>query len=263
MSTAPMSTSVAQARRYVQEASLPAALPGVLAGGPALDFAFDAAKEQASVVGSDVVAFVKGITAEQRSDLVNATLLAQLVAKKAIPEPENLAEVLAWYDKYFEVLENVGFVVQDKGFAKYEEKADSFEAHEAIIDVAKVLLAGAPGALAVVVKTLESLRKMSADSPWITIFHRETRSAKTGRFQVTIAEPDGPTGLLVTLMAFGVEANSTMTQVLFFKFTKNQATLQHQSGKVTINSEVLGSVRAPIAEKIKAHTAAFVAGLDV
>ena len=65
------------------------------------------------------------------------------------------------------------------------------------------------------------------------------------------------------VMAFGVEANSTMTQVLFFKFTKNQATLQHQSGKVTINSEVLGSVRAPIAEKIKAHTAAFVAGLDV
>lgn len=260
-----MSTqSVGEARAFVQRADLPAPPPEVL--GPSIaatPFDFDTLKEQAAVVGSDVISFVKGISAENRSDLVNASLLAQLVAKKKFPEPANLQGVLDWYGTYFDVLSNIGFVIQDRGFAKYEEKSASFEAHEAILDVATVVLAGSPGALAVVKKTLESLKKMSDDSPWITIFSRESRSATTARFQVSLAEDDEDAGLLVTIMAFGVEARAKVTQVLFFRFKKNEATLHHHSGKVTINSSVLGGVRDDIAKKLAAHTREFVAGLDV
>jgi hypothetical protein len=63
------------------------------------------------------------------------------------------------------------------------EKSDTFEAHEAILQVAATLLAGTPAALAVVKKTLEALQKMSADSPRITLLHRESQSANTARFQ--------------------------------------------------------------------------------
>ena len=263
-----MTQTVTQARSYVQQLDIPAAPPEVEGEGPAsraasVDFGFDSAKEQATVVGSDVVAFIKGITPEQRADLVNATLLAQLAAKKKVPAPQDLAGVLDWYQHYFDVLSNIGFVIQETGFAEYDEGADTFEAHEAILDVARVVLAGAPGALAVVIKTLESLRKMSADSPWITVFHRESRSAKTARFQVTLAEPDENGGLLVRLMAFGVEAEATITQVLFFRFKKNHATLRHHSGKVTINPTVLAGVRDDVAAKIAAHAKSFVAGLDI
>lgn len=260
-----MSTqTVSQARTFIAQAVLPP--PPPVTPGPtvaATPFDFDAVKEQAAVVGSDVIAFVKGLPETQRQDLVNASLLAQLVAKKQLPEPKSLNEVLKWYDTYFDVLSNIGFVIQDKGFAEYEERSASFEAHEAILDVASVVLAGSPAALAIVKKTLESLRKMSADSPWITIFSRESRSATTARFQVSLAEPGEDDGLLVTIIAFGVDAKATMTQVLFFKFKKNQAILRHHSGKVTINTEVLGGVRDEIAAKLKAHTKEFVAGLDI
>jgi hypothetical protein len=255
--------TVADARAFVQNAVLPAPPPEVL--GPrttAAGFDFDAAKEQAAVVGSDVIAFVKGITPEQRTDLVNASLLAQLVAKKKIPDPRDLSGVLSSYDEYFEVLSKIGFVIQEKGFARYQEASETFEAHEAILEVAKVALAGAPGALAVVQKTLESLKKLSDDSPWITLFHRESRSANTARFQVSLVE-SAPNGLLVAIMAFGVEARATITQVLFFKFKKNEATLHHHSGKVTINTAVLGGVRDDIATKLAAFTREYVAGLDV
>jgi hypothetical protein len=259
-----MAQTVTQARSYVQQLNLPAGPPPVLDAAPAaLDFAFDSAKEQATVVGSDVVAFVKGITPEQRADLVNATLLAQLAAKKKVPDPIDLAGVLDWYAQYFDVLSNIGFVIQETGFAEYKEKADTFEAHEAILDVAAVVLAGAPGALAIVTKTLESLKKMSPDSPWITLFHRESRSAKTARFQITLAEPDESGGLLVRLMAFGVEADATITQVLFFRFKKNQAKLRHHSSRVSIDATVLAGVRADVAARIAAHTRSFVAGLDI
>jgi len=259
-----MNQTPAQARAYVEDLDLPVPRPALLGPNDApLDFAFKTARDQAAVVGSGVVAFVNGITEQQRSDIVNATLLAQLATKKKVKEPVDLGGVVAWYDNYFEVLSNVGFVVQDRGFAEYSEAAKGFEIHEAILEVAKVALGAAPTALALVTKTLESLKSMDAESPWITLFHRESRSAKTARFQVTLVEPDASGGLLIQLMAFGLEATATVTQVLFFKFKKNEARLQHHSGKVTINSLVLESVRQSIAAKIVEHSKGFVAGLDI
>ena len=76
-----MSTQdVAQARSFVRQVTLPAARPKTRGEpAPGGTSPFDAAKQQAAVVGSDVMSFVKKITAEQRKDLVNASLLAQLV----------------------------------------------------------------------------------------------------------------------------------------------------------------------------------------
>jgi hypothetical protein len=261
----PVATSeILEARRFVDAAVLPAPPPPTRAAAAAAGaFDFDAAREQAAVVGSDVIAFVKGVTPEQRSDVVNASLLAQLVAKKSHPEPKTLAAVTAWYDSYFEALSHIGFVIQDKGFAEYRHRSDTFEAHEAILEVAGALLAGAPGALVVVRKTLEALQKMSADSPWITLFHRESQSANTARFQVSVVDAEEDARFLVSLIAFGLEAERNVTQVLFFKFHRNAVTLQHHSGKVTINVPVLEGVRAQIADKLRRHADEYVAALDV
>jgi hypothetical protein len=247
----------------VQQAELPAAPVQTLGeGAPGDESPFDAAKQQAAVVGSDVVSFVKEITPEQRKDIVNAALLAQLVANKKVRDPKDLDGVLAWYREYFNVLSQIGFVVQESGFAEYTERSDSFEAHEAILDVVKVILAGAPAALTIVTKTLESLKKMNEDTPWITVFHRESRSANTARFQISLADAD-PTGSYLSLMAFGISAKAEVKQVLFFRFKKNESKLHHDSAKLSINATVLEGVRDDIAKKIAKYTSDFVAGLDI
>ena len=256
-----MNTDITKARRFVGAVDLPAPPAPRFDVAKSRGFSFDTAKEQATVAGSSVISFVSGVTAEQRKDIVNALLLAQLVAKKKIAEPTTLKEVVAWYDAYFDVLSNIGFVIQDKGFARYDEKSMDFQAHEAIIEVASALLAGAPAALALVKLTLQALQKMSQDSPWITLFNRESQSANTARFQVSLVHQDENAQLLVTLMAFGVEARMTLTQVLFFKFRQNEVTLQHNSGQVTINAQVLGSVREAVAGKLSAFTSTYVQNL--
>jgi hypothetical protein len=255
------SDSITRARQFVASVELPEPPPPRFPVATALGFSFDAAKDQATVVGSEVISFVKGVTTEQRNDIVNASLLAQLVAKRKMVEPKTLKEVNAWYDDYFDVLSRIGFVIQDKGFAEYEEKSEDFEAHEAILEVATALLAGSPGALALVKTTLEALRKMSADSPWITLFNRESRSANTARFQVSLVDQDENARFLLSLIAFGLEARETLTQVLFFKFRGNEVRLDHHSGKVTINSQLLASVRDQIAGKLLAYTSDYIKGL--
>ena len=250
-----------RAREFVNSVALPE--PRRVRGDlpKNLSPAFDAAKEQASVVGSDVIAFVKGIAPESRGDIVNAALLAQLVAKKRVREPQSLRQVADWYETYFDTLSRVGFVIQDRGFAEYRGKSKTFEAHEAIIEVATTLLAGSPAALALVKTTLGALRKMSADSPWITLFNRESQSANTARFQVSLVEPDDNARLLVSLIAFGLEARSSVTQVLFFKFHENEVTLRHNSGKLTIDAPLLAAVRDQISAKLVPYVNEFVRGL--
>jgi hypothetical protein len=253
----PTQIDAQSAREFVKAVALPEPPPVRFDIAKAAPTPFDIAKDQASVVGSDVIAFAKGVTPETRSDIVNAVLLAQLVAKKSMAEPQSLEDVGAWYESYFDTLSRIGFVIQDKGFAEYQAKSDSFEAHEAIIEVASALLVGSPGALALVKTTLGALQKMSADSPWITLFHRESQSANTARFQVSLVESDA-TGVLLTLIAFGLQAQSRITQVLFFKFHKNDVTLRHNSGQVTINAPLLAGIRSQVAAKIVAYTNEFI-----
>jgi hypothetical protein len=251
-------TSVSQAKDFVSAAQLPAPPLVERSAAAKTPIDFDALKDQATVVGSDVISFAKGVTEEQRKDVCNAMLLAQLVAKRKVPLPDSESGVKAWYAAYFDALSNIGFAVQDHGFTQYQKKGQSFEVHEAILDVAAALLAGAPGALALVNLTLKALQKMSEDSPWITLFDRESQSANTARFQVSAVEGDGNTGFFVSILAFGLEARAELTQVLFFKFHSDQVKLFHQGGKVSINEQVLGSVRQPIAAKLNAFASDFI-----
>jgi hypothetical protein len=239
--------SADQARRYVNSLELPTQPARVLEAFDDVEFGFTKIKNQAMIVGSDIVSFVKGVTPERREDIVNSSLLAQLSARKRVSDTTRIYD---WYNAYFDVLMNIGWVVQDRGFARHSEASENFQAHEAIIQVATSLLGPNAATLAVVKATLDALKSMSTNSPWITLFNRESQSANTARFQVTLAEEGDDDQLLVSLMAFGLEAKATLTQVLFFKFQSNEASLKHYSGKVTINFFVLSSVRELIRTKI-------------
>ena len=252
-----------QARTFVSGLDLPAPRFGAtgLALAPPVDF--DAARDQAVVVGSEIVSFVQGITAEQRSDIVNCALLAQLRAKKVAPEPRSLAEVRDWYREYFDVLGNIGFVTQQTNLQHYKTKGDGFEAHEAVLDVAATLLTGAPTALALVTSTVKALQKMDAGNPWITIFNRESRSANTAHFQVSTVDRHPNGELFVALTAFALEARQKITQVLFFKFRDNDVRIENHAGKASINATLLAGLRAQISQKLLAHSSDYLGGLDI
>lgn len=224
----------------------------------AVEYGFDTAKNQAMVVGSGIVSFVEGVTPERREDIVNSSLLAQLATKKKVSDP---TMVYDWYNSYFDILTNIGWVIQDQSFATYSEESAGFEAHQAILDVAAVLLGPAATTMAIVKATLDALKSMSSNSPWITVFNRESQAANTAHFQITLAEKSPDDQFIVSLMAFGLEAKATLTQVLFFKARSNEATLKHYSGKVTINGHVLSNVREAIKNRIAGFAKDYVEAL--
>ena len=245
------------ARRFVRGARLPQ--PRVRRSGgddePVAEVALQTGQQQAAVVGSGIVSFAAGVPAEWRADLMNSALLAQLVAKQQVPQPERLFE---WYDAYFDTLAQLGWAVQDRGFAIYVEQGQSFAAHEAILKIAATALAPAAGALELVKTTLDSLRSMEADSPWLTLFAQESRQAQAARFQVSVAEQASERAVSMSLLAFGLEARASMTQVLFFKAMANQVTLRHCSGRMSVDMSLLEAIRGDLQGQLVGHAKDFI-----
>jgi hypothetical protein len=100
------------------------------------------------------------------------------------------------------VLTHVGWVIQDHNFSEYIEPRRDFEANEAIMKIAASLLGPSAATLEVISATLEALKSMKEDSPWIRLFKRESQSAQSARFQVTLAEERDDGQFLISLMAF-------------------------------------------------------------
>ena len=228
--------------------------------GPA-GFEADTGKTQSVLVGSTINSFVKGVSAERRDAINDSSLFAQLVANKQVPNQSDLA---AWYSAYFDALTNVGWTLQSRSFSTFEAGSEDADVHEAILTIASGLLGGTASAGYALIKlTLDSLKKLSDNSPWITVFKRESQHEKAARFQISLVNQDAGKDFVVSLMTFTLEASQTMEQLLFFKYKSMQATLRQFSGDITINDRVLSHVAPLIAKKVDAFSDGYVLGVDL
>jgi len=216
-------------------------------------------KKQAMVVGADIVSFVTGTDPRLRTAIMHCALLAQLAANRKVPSRQ---DIRSWYESYFDVLEQLGWAIQDRGFSEHHEKGDDFEAHQAILSVAATVLGPAPAALEIVRSTLAAM-KATAKGTWMTIFQQESQAAKSARFQVTVAEPANRGGVVVSLMAFELDATISLTQVLFFKFRAVDVLLRHSSGRVTIDTDLLAAVAPSIARRVGDYVQNYVENIPI
>jgi hypothetical protein len=211
---------------------------------------FDKAKDQAQVVGSGVFSFASGVTPEVRAAISDSALLAQLVANKRVSVEQ---DPIGWFRAYGEVLQNVGWTMQEGGWDEYAAGGTAVEVHERIIDIMTALLVPGGTALKIITATVNALRGMNPDSSWITIFSRETQKARMARFQVGLVEKEEAGDVFVSLLMCLVEAESELTQVLVFKLKKDKAQFRANSGKVSINRDALAAIGPAVRAKIRAY----------
>lgn len=253
-----LSDDASAAVRFVEELKLPPE-PRRTRGAVAAPVTFDSTADASYVVGSAIAAFAAGIPPATRELMVNSLLLAQLAANQKAAR-DNLRE---WNDAYFNTLGNLGWVIQERNFSEHRESGDDFEAHQAILSIATVILGPAAPALAVVQSTLQAMKAMS-DGSWMKIFKRESQAApKSPHFQITAAEKMAGGGVRISLMFFELEAKSTLTQILFFKFRSADVTFRHASGRVMIDAKVLNSVRGVMAKRLSAYTRHYVENVPI
>jgi hypothetical protein len=216
-------------------------------------------EDQSIIVGSQLQGFASGVQETMRRAIQNSVLLAQLVAQKQAPLDDE-----AWYRTYFEVLTNIGWLIEERRFSVFDSGAVQSDVHEALLQLAASLMGGPETtAYQIVSATIDALQKLEEGNPAVTIFHRETQHQESARFQLSVAEEDGDGGLGVSLMAFRLIASTTLTQVVFFKFKTEEAQLEHFAARVSVNQDVLERVADAIAEKVASYVDGYVRTLEI
>lgn len=208
---------------------------------------FDSAKSQAQVVGAGVFSFAQGVTPEVRAAISDSALLAQMVANKNVSQE---TDPIAWFKAYFDVLQNIGWTVQDSSWNDYTATGTAVQVNEKIFEVMSAVLGAAPAALAVLKATVDALKGMDPKGSWMTIFNRESQKARIARFQVGLVEKEQAGDVFVSMLACIVEAHSDLTQVLFFKYKTAGASFKANSGKVSIHPS-LTDLQPRIRDKIR------------
>jgi hypothetical protein len=253
--------TISEARDAIATTELPeaAAFAADAPGGGGMP-AFDADKEQAVVIGSDVVSFGTGVDAEFRQAIADSALFAQLAALKQVG-PD--ADPMAFFDAYFQRMMQLGWLVQQRDTSRLDVHDGGFDVHHAITGVITAFLAPIAGAAQAVLAVLDGLYQMNAKAPFITLFNKRSTRQKIGRFQFTYAHKGADGGLLAEMAAFGLTANQAITQVLFFRLHKNDASVHRSLGKLSIAEDALHGIRAQLAAKVQAYRVSMIAEADL
>jgi hypothetical protein len=242
-------------RAFVEDVKLAAAPRRTRALTDAPPVELKQAEAQSLVVGSGLIVAAENVPVQTREDLVNCTLFAQLAASGAVSDPTNIPQ---WYDTYFRALTALGWAQSDTHFEEYTFSSKNAEAHQAIMEVLAVLLGPQAAALLVVRAALEALQSMNENSPWMTLFDRQSKTGRSARFQVATAQLDSNGLLQTALVGFDLKTKSTLTQVLFFRYASSSTSLKYAAGKATIYEAALKDQREAIAARLAAYRSAYV-----
>ena len=243
-------------RDYVLSRALPETGP---AFETARTFEFSERRE-AVAVGAQLAEFTDAVPAEVRGAIADSILLAQLAANKAAGDSQ---DVFRWYDKYVEVLQNLGWQIRDVDFQTQTVSDQNAGMHKAIVPVIMAMLGPQAAAASIVLAVLDGLEEMDRSTPWITLFDRASQHARGAKFQVSYVDADAHGHPEITLLSVGIRANRTITQVLFFKFSAQDAELKKAAGKMAVSMQRLNSARDAIAERVQPFIADFVKNVEI
>lgn len=250
-------TTIAEARDLIATTNLPnaAAFAADAPAGGGMP-TFDPTRDQAVVIGSDVVSFGTGVDAEFRQAITDSALFAQLAALHRVGAD---ADPMKFFDSYFEIMMGLGWLVQDRDTSELDVHGSGVDVHQAVIGVISSFLQPIAGAAAIAVAVLNGLHQMNAQSPFITLFNKRSTHEKIGKFQFTYVRKDPEHGLLAQMAAFGLVADQVITQILFLKLNKDRTSLRRSLGSLSIDPAALTALRPNLAGKVLAYRQSMVA----
>ncbi|MFL6547298.1 MAG: hypothetical protein ACJ8OJ_01300 [Povalibacter sp.] len=258
-----MDDSQTRIHRYVRELDLPDRGPQFETTRTVEPPQFSAEAELIAV-GPQLAEFSKSFPQELRAMLSNSLLLASLAADKANEKAGGEArDVFAWHDTYSEVLRKIGWQVQQSETQAQQVDAKNLDVHQAIIPVLTAMLGPAIAATSLVISVLNGLQDINKSSPWITLFDRSSQHSSGAKFQIGYIDANAHGDPQIALAAFAIEADRTITQVLFFKFSNQNAKLRKSATQLATTAERLRADQKVIADKVSSFIADNVSNIEI
>lgn len=245
---------IAVTKRFIAELEL-AETPPAAAELPYVPIALTTEKS-ASVADGSVVCFTDGLSVQHKQDVLNSTLLAQLAANKKYDREKQTKE---WYAYYRSVLEQVGWVVSEWHFTRYQAAAAAFQVDTVVLQILTAIATGNEIALAIAV--MEAL-KQNSESRASKLFDQQSHTASDGSFQISCASGDGE-NVSMALGAFSFSTTTKVTKIFWTEFNSSQTDMYKGGQNVVLNEQVYSAVREDVIKKLGDKAKELVAGIEI
>ena len=214
-------------------------------------------KEEAYLNSKSIISFVSDVTAQNRQDVLDSTLLAQLAANHDYPGED---QILNWYKRYTDVLTNIGWEVQNKRDEKLNASQASFDMENVILSVFSTALQGSW--LEIIKNTLSSIKSLSRSDNKISVFQNNTHTDYKGAFQVSIALEEN-NSVSLHMAAFVVRSTKKITDILFFKFDKEATTVDCAAYDMILNADVYAGIRDAVKSRLGELAKQYIVKIDL
>jgi hypothetical protein len=159
------------------------------------------------------------------------------------------------------VLERLGWAGEAFAFVEAKSASGTLKMDRAALEVIQAIAIG--GQLAILVKTMETLRKLGDGDRAIRIFDIQARQDLSGNFQIGAAQKGDNGAISVALGAFRFSASDNRGTFLFWSWGAEQVKFWTAVQKMTLNPDLYAVHRAAVVAKLKADAADYVAELEI
>lgn len=250
----------------------------------------------ANVDAASVVTFVDGLSQQQKEDVLNSTLLAQLAANK---QHDRERDMVGWYGTYLSVLEGVGWVsqqpsprargiggprsplttpgpplVQGPRAGRWPRPAPVVTLPFRPVVTAEPRFTPGAAALrllqpvssqrevALLEATFESFRQLPDRDRRVVIFESCSHSSLAGNFQVLLVKTKQ--GLVqLTIAAFFLRTDEPVSRVLSFNFGRRNTSMFLAHHVLVLDETIYAGVREHVMEQLGDQAAALIDDLQI
>ena len=200
---------------------------------------------QAAVDGGSLISFVQNVSAVQKTDILMSLLFAQRAANFA---HNRFTEAEDWYDKYTEVLTNLGWFTNQFAFTGKLNKQNKFRMDATALEVIKAV-ASLKG-LSILTEGLKALESLESDKKQFTIFDFNTSSEHLGNFQLGIAEVAENGAVSLSMGGFYFKSVDRKKRFLFFSWGSQKVNFWAAAQSMTLNEALYSSLRETVVGRL-------------
>lgn len=212
----------------------------------------------AAVDANALLSFVEGVSPEERDDVLFSV---QLAVRGASGSFDRFTQTEAWYRKYTEVLENLGWAAEQFAFARYDQDEGEMRMDQAALAVIAAI--ATQNQLAVLQESIEALGKLAEDDGTIRLFDFHTSTQASGNFQIGAVQRADNGALSLALGAFHFRSSDTRRRFLFFSWGAQQVNFWTSAQKLTLNTTFYTSLRERVRLKLGGDALDFISALEL
>lgn len=215
----------------------------------------DREKQQAFLVDRTLVCFAADVIGQQRRDVIDMLLLAQLAARKQYPEMEQAKD---WHQSFTNVLTNIGCTIEAKGFSKFAFPDKTFRFENPIRNI----MANASLKYSLtefLMNSLAAIKRFGNNSEIGRAFEKNVRSSYKVAFQVCLVTNSEET-LELNIGMIVITSDSPIIK-LFDAWSTENTRLDYITLSCKVNEHLYTNVRDIISEKLIYISVRYVMGI--